>query len=1224
MADSYQQDLLASLLPQWQQLLQGWSADGSLVAAAQEALLLDGEPQALTDLETQWSSGDFRGIPPIVLLSSSDISGAMGAYAISTRTIYLNQDWLLTATQDQVNAVLTEELGHHLDGLLNAVDTPGDEGEIFSSLLGRMAPATINSTDDWQNILGNGDFIRAEASSNTGVTKTPWGNALSAICNSIFSAVPPDQIKNFNIKLLTDASGNIYIGADASQVDPNRPWDYGLPLGGWIAQLSPDGSLNWASRLPTGFGLGQGSKNIAKSNLETGAIFVSATNYSDRTAVFKFDAQGNIAASVDITTRGGGWERPQQIITDQQDNIFLSSDVDGPELDGIVTTFNKDLAITSTIPQVYADAGLESLPDGRALAIGNGPWGYVFTVSEITPDGSSSVVYSQTRDNGVGGYFASAYDESSGRLAIAGIATDGQASGFIEVLDSNYNLLWRHEHYGRIDYTDLAFEGNGNIIAVGQYGSVSILSPDGQVLADTANLYGTVSLSQDAYVDPNCAPSNIEIAPDGSLIFTRYYQDNSKGPEVVSVTNAVDAFRSFESTNNSQPSSLLLTSDSVAENSAAGTLIGTLSATDLDSGTVFTYAVASGTGDTDNNLVEIIDDKVYVKSGAVIDFESNPTLDLRIQVSDNGTPALSYTKSFSVDVLNVQEDGSIGAITSSTTGIFKEGVTLTAGALTDPDGITGAVTYKWYKGATEVQSGASTTYEVGPLGEGTYRVDAVYVDGTGSTVTTSSATQVVDKVDNGQGSLSAITSSVPGTFQEGVRLTAGTITGDQDGYGSITGYQWFFNDVAITTNGTSSFYDVSNTGYGNYKVAVTYKDGQDYITTLTTANQVVNKFDNGNAAVSISGTATVGTTLTAAITTPDPDGDGTFTYQWQSSSNGSTWSNITGATASTYQLTSNELNKQVCAVVTSTDAQEYGPIAIYSNTTVPVVTPPDNILPTITDISVQGSNVILTFSEKVQATGLNNSTFVVKVGGAGRTVSATNYDSTNQNKVTLTLSGSAPASSTSLQVTYSATGSNIVKDLAGNSLGTFTNRSADSFLSGASVTSLYADYSNLTLTGTSAINGTGNAKNNTIIGNQANNTINGAVGADVLTGAGGTDTFVFTTLTNSLLGSPTNYTFDRITDFTIGQDRIDGPKTASTSQVQELGTVATLDQAGLQAILTTTRFTANGAATFTYNDNGTLRTFVALNNNVAGFDVTKDAVVEITGYSGLLTNLAIV
>ena len=133
MAVSYEQELLASLLPQWHSLLQEWSSSGRLTSAAQEALLLKGEPQALKDLVKQWSAGDFRSLPPILLLSSSDISGAIGAYAISTGTIYLNQDWLRTASKDSVNAVLTEELGHHLDGLMNAVDTPGDEGEVFST-----------------------------------------------------------------------------------------------------------------------------------------------------------------------------------------------------------------------------------------------------------------------------------------------------------------------------------------------------------------------------------------------------------------------------------------------------------------------------------------------------------------------------------------------------------------------------------------------------------------------------------------------------------------------------------------------------------------------------------------------------------------------------------------------------------------------------------------------------------------------------------------------------------------------------------------------------------------------------------------------------------------------------------------------------------------------------------------------------------------------------------
>jgi Ca2+-binding RTX toxin-like protein len=49
---------------------------------------------------------------------------------------------------------------------------------------------------------------------------------------------------------------------------------------------------------------------------------------------------------------------------------------------------------------------------------------------------------------------------------------------------------------------------------------------------------------------------------------------------------------------------------------------------------------------------------------------------------------------------------------------------------------------------------------------------------------------------------------------------------------------------------------------------------------------------------------------------------------------------------------------------------------------------------------------------------------------------------------------------------------------------------------------------NLTLTGTTAINGTGNSLNNIITGNSANNTLNGLAGVDTLTGGKGNDTYI--------------------------------------------------------------------------------------------------------------------
>ena len=71
--------------------------------------------------------------------------------------------------------------------------------------------------------------------------------------------------------------------------------------------------------------------------------------------------------------------------------------------------------------------------------------------------------------------------------------------------------------------------------------------------------------------------------------------------------------------------------------------------------------------------------------------------------------------------------------------------------------------------------------------------------------------------------------------------------------------------------------------------------------------------------------------------------------------------------------------------------------------------------------------------------------------------------------------------------------------------------------------SLADNLENLTLSGKSAIGGTGNSLNNTIIGNVANNILNGGLGDDTLDGGGGTDT---------LLGGNGNdiYIVDTVTD----------------------------------------------------------------------------------------------
>ena len=71
----------------------------------------------------------------------------------------------------------------------------------------------------------------------------------------------------------------------------------------------------------------------------------------------------------------------------------------------------------------------------------------------------------------------------------------------------------------------------------------------------------------------------------------------------------------------------------------------------------------------------------------------------------------------------------------------------------------------------------------------------------------------------------------------------------------------------------------------------------------------------------ITGIPSVGNTLSITEDTPDPDGTGTLSYSWQSSSDNSTWSQV--STSSTYTLTSAEEGKYIKAVISYTDDEGF-------------------------------------------------------------------------------------------------------------------------------------------------------------------------------------------------------------------------------------------------------------------------------------------------------------
>ncbi len=106
----------------------------------------------------------------------------------------------------------------------------------------------------------------------------------------------------------------------------------------------------------------------------------------------------------------------------------------------------------------------------------------------------------------------------------------------------------------------------------------------------------------------------------------------------------------------------------------------------------------------------------------------------------------------------------------------------------------------------------------------------------------------------------------------------------------------------------------------------------------------------------------------------------------------------------------------------------------------------------------------------------------------------------------------------------------------------FSNGGIDTVRSSVSYT-LSNFFDNLILTGSNAINGTGNGGNNVITGNNANNVLNGSSGNDTVSGLSGNDTLIGGSGNDVLIGGGGNDTFKYATgsafsNATIGKDTI--------------------------------------------------------------------------------------
>ena len=363
-------------------------------------------------------------------------------------------------------------------------------------------------------------------------------------------------------------------------------------------------------------------------------------------------------------------------------------------------------------------------------------------------------------------------------------------------------------------------------------------------------------------------------------------------PEFVSSAFTVNA---------TAPTDIVLSANTVAENAAPNTAVGTFSGTSATPGETYTFALVSGMGATDNASFSVVGNTL--RTAAALNFEAQTSYGIRVRATSTSNASLTFEKEFTVSVTDVNEapttptDANAAANTVAENAATGTTVGLTATA-TDPDAGTtltysltddagGRFAINASTGIVTVANGALLTFETAASHSLTVQVS----DGTLTASQSFSVTVTnVNETPRTPTDTNAAANTVAENAATGTSVGLTAFATDPDPNTTLT-YSLTSNAGGrFTINASTGVVTVADGTLLNFEAAASHSitvqatDGalassQSFTIQVSNVNEAPSAVTDANGAANTvdenaANTTTVGITATAI----DPDASTTLTY----------------------------------------------------------------------------------------------------------------------------------------------------------------------------------------------------------------------------------------------------------------------------------------------------------------------------------------------------------